>query len=132
METKTTREALDLAEAREQALIDRINGELPQEAIDKDYPLEIFIDREMYTRCMFNINGKPESFAVPCHRFNEIEDALRLDGVEDYTYTIYDEHFIYETIRVWFNGMTLHYREIAHGSAVAVHLAPAGTLMDED
>ena len=112
----------DYVEARAEALADFEAGK------EHGYNREVFLDRAMYTR----IEANGIACLVPCWNAAEIEAALIMDGVTEYTVTIFDEHFEYETYRVWYEGTKRRHRETGHGSVVTVHLAPAGTLSDMD
>lgn len=123
------------AEARELALLDYINGRLPAVLLRRGAPVEQFLDRVNYAHIRAipaDIDIEDQSFAVPDWQAADIEDALRLDGCMGFNVISFDEHFVYDTVHIWFEGAKRHYKEISDGSAITVELRPAGTLPDID
>lgn len=121
-------EQLLFAEARESALIDYITGNLPDDLKAKQEDVATFLDRIQYSHIFANDGKVGVTIKCPDWQSNDIQDALRLDGCDEFVIKNFDEHFEFEAYRVWWEGMKRCYREIGHGSAIEIRLAPAGTL----
>lgn len=118
------------AEARKTAMREYLSGNVPDQGKYRD--TEDFLERRSYIYIQA-FNGEVSTHLTsPDWLSADIEDALRMDGIEEFTLTHFDEHFEYLTWHVWWEGTKRHYREIGHGSVVTVHLVPAGTLPEVD
>lgn len=128
MNKKQLEKELLFSEAREQVLLDYLAGNIPQDFKIKHYtPLDL-LDRANFSRIFAcGDNNQSVVMVVADWLAADVEDALRLDGCDEFLITNFDAHFEYETCRIWFDGVKRHYREIGHGSAITVNLLPAGT-----